>query len=304
MAAVLTVGCGKKDGNAVWWQGEHERIELSQQLALKQFRFEQLGSNDLPELERLRRTNQTLDQTLKSLKLRHLASKEEYESWQGQLAGFREATLRDQRNRAIGQKFAELFTLSGRTYREVTIASIDDAGVGIRHADGSARLRYQDLDSGQQLFFGLEADLAIAAAERESQAAADYERWIDEQMLVRREQEENAMELARQHDQIAKTNRSMIAARQTVAANVSPLARPAASVGSDYSYTRYRRYRPTYRYYYTPTYYTPYHCVPRSYITRYPSIRPNTGRNMAPTVSPSRKSFVQAFTNTTIPSIP
>lgn len=289
-AAVLTAGCGKSDDNVAWWQGEQERIELSHRLALKEFRFEQLGSKDLPELDRLRRSNQTQAVSLKSLKQRHSALNEEFETLQRQSAGFREAVIRDQRNRAIGRTFTELASLSGRTYKDVTIASIDDAGVAIRHADGSARLRYADLDSDQRLFFGLEADLALAAVERESRDVAAYERWIDGQMAVLQERNAEQAGIAMRNEQKARNNRAMQAARQTVASNVSPLARPATSFGSGSSryYSTYRAYRPTYRYvYYTPAF-------PRSC---YPYGRQSASRYYTPVVIQNRR-----FPNNTIPS--
>lgn len=52
----------------MWWQGEQERIELGHQLALKQFRLQRLGSDDLPELEKLRASNRLVAASLKSLK--------------------------------------------------------------------------------------------------------------------------------------------------------------------------------------------------------------------------------------------
>ncbi|MEO5912724.1 MAG: hypothetical protein ABIS50_00710 [Luteolibacter sp.] len=296
--ALLAAGCEKKDGNIAWWQGEQERIELSHQLALKEFRYEQLGSSDLPELERLRRANQATAASLKSLKQQQVALNGEFEDLQGNLEDFHEATIQNQRNRAIGRSFPELVSLSGRTYRGVTVASIDDAGVAIHHIDGTARLRYQDLDAKQQLFFGLEAEPALAAVERESQNAAAYERWIDDQMVALGEKNDETAKLNQRNAAIAKANRSSVAARQVVAANTRALAKPASSVGSGSSryysgYHSYRSYRPTYyRYvYYTPNYYRP--AFPRSCYG-------STSRYYTPVVIQHRTSFA----NTTIPSVP
>ena len=258
---LVAVGCGRRDGNITWWQGEQQRIELTHQLALKEFRLERLGANDLPELERLRLANKVMATSLKSLKQRHSALGGEIESMQGSFAGFRETVIQDQRNRVIGRSFAELTSVSGRVYREVTVASIDDAGVAIRHADGTARLKYQELDSAQRLLFALEPDLALAAAEKESQDLAIYERWIDGQLDLQRDKVEVAARMEDYKEQISKANRAASLARQTLAANSSPLAKPATSFGSvrsRYSST-YRSERPTfYRYvYYTPNNYSP-----------------------------------------------
>ena len=259
--SLVAVGCAKRDGSIAWWQGEQQRIELTHQLALKEFRLERLGANDLPELEKLRMANQVMTASLKSLKQRHSALGEEIESLQGSFAGFRETVIQNQRSRVIGRSFSQLTSISGRVYHEVTVASIDDAGVAIRHVDGTARLKYQELDSAQRLMFALEPDLALAAAEKESQNLAIYEQWIDGQLDLQRDKIAVAARMEDYQEQISKANRAAAIARQSLAAKSSPLAKPATSFGavrSRYS-SSYRSERPTYyRYvYYAPNNYTP-----------------------------------------------
>lgn len=301
---MLTSGCGKKEDSAQWWRSEQERLELSHQLELKEFRLAKLASGDVAELDRLRRSSKDLAVSRKSLEQRRLALHEETSDMSGRMEDFREATLRDRRNRAIGTTFDEFISQTGRTYRDVTIAAIDDAGVAIRHADGSARLRYEDLDGGQRLYFGLEGDLAVAAVARESESAAAYERWIDDQMAVVREREAlAAAEVARREEQTAQANRIKLAARQSLASNTRPLAQPASSFssGRSSSYSNYRVDRPFYRYvYYYPNYpassYQNYG-NPKSCMT-YKQARVN--RHVVPVETGKPKSFA----NTTVPYIP
>lgn len=302
MAALLAVGCGKNQDQAGWWQGEQQRIELSQQLQLKKYRYEQVDSRDFAQLERLRRSTTEAAASLKSLRQQRAALAGQVESLEGQWAGFREATLRDQRQSAMRKTFDKLTSASGRTFVEVSVVSIDDSGVTIRHADGSARLRFADLDAGQQIFFGLEADLALAAEQQETRDAADYERWVEARMVVIDEKKLKDAESSRREDLETRRLRSQTASQLAANASVRPLARPATNVGNrswSYSsaYSNYRVRRPTYHYVYynTPTY-------------RYqPSSSDNicSGRVTTPYIyTPPVVRRHQSFADTTIPSIP
>jgi mRNA-degrading endonuclease YafQ of YafQ-DinJ toxin-antitoxin module len=303
VAALLAVGCGKNQDQAGWWQGEQQRIELSHQLELKKYRFEQAYSRDFEQLQKLRRSTSATFPLLISLRQQRLALGERIESLEGQWAGFRESTIREQRQHAMSKTFDKFSLVSGRTFAEVSVASIDDSGVTIRHADGSARLRFADLDARQRVYFGLEADLALAAEEQESRDAADYERWVAARMVVIDEKKLKDSENARRDELEIRRLRAESAARLAANSNVRPLARPATNVGDrSWSYTsaysNYRAYRPAYRYVYyynTPSY---NYCQPSPY-TVYPG-RATRPYVYTPPVVPSRKSFA----DTTIPSIP
>lgn len=302
VAAFLAAGCGKNQDQAGWWQGEQQRIELSQQLQLKKFRFEQVDSRDFAQLERLRRSTTEAAASLKSLRGQRAALADQLESLEGQWAGFREATIRDQRQSAMRKTFDKLTSASGRTFVAVSVVSIDDSGVTIRHADGSARLRFADLDAGQRIFFGLEADLALAAEQQETRDAAEYERWVEARMVVIDEKKLKDAESAKREDLEIRRLRSQAAVQLAANASVRPLAQPATSVGNrswSYSsaYSNYRVRRPTYRYVYynnTPA----YSCQPSS-ANIYP------GRVTTPYVYPPPVVHKhQSFADTTIPFIP
>ena len=216
------------------------------------------------------------------------------ENWED----FRAQTIRDRRQVALGQTFEHFELPSGRSFKDASVADINDAGVTIRHANGSARLGYYDLDASQRLFFGLEVDLAIAAKEKEAREAAAYEQWIAERMVAVQEKQELAAAAAKREDEENRRRQSAIAARQVTAAADRPLAQAATSFSNRgySSYRTYRTYRPTYRhvnYSSTPFYYNYYNpCSPRVYN---PRIVTNHG-----IVFPRHRSFA----NTTLPSIP
>jgi len=309
LGALLSVACSKREAETVWWQGEEERIELRQQLTLKEFRLLKLGSDDLPELKELRQANKALAHPLASLRQRKLALESEVESMRHERVDFRIAIIRDQRDRATGTKLDKIESHSGRIYRDVTIASIDDAGVTIRHAHGSARLKYGDLDSGQRTFFGLDADLAAAAAEKEAGDLVAYERWIARRMVVIREKEEEQQKIAR-NEIAAERSRIRLASNTAGASGSRPLAQPATSVGTRYYprysssyYPRRSRYYPVYQGY-TPGY---RNVCSSAGNYNYQYVQQLSARNQPrsrcyqpPVYSPNRTSFA----NTTIPSHP
>ena len=59
---------------------------------------------------------------------------------------YRDEYRRQARSAANGEKLAELTSLSGRTYNDVTISRVTVDGLEIRHAEGISRLRPEDLD--------------------------------------------------------------------------------------------------------------------------------------------------------------
>jgi hypothetical protein len=261
VAVLFSASCQRNENQAEWWQGEQERIELSHQVELMQYRLELRNGSRLGANERLTEMTQAIPSLLKSLQQQHRALSVEVAALEKKWPVFCASTIQSQRERAIGMTFETLCLSSGRKFQGVSVAGITDGGVTIRHIDGSARLRFADLDSEQQLLFGLEADSALAAAEKESQAANAYERAIDTQMAVNQKQEKMVSEITRRAELAAQEKWSLLAVRYVAAARTELFAQAATSLGSrpwGYSsyyprYRAYRSYRPTYRYVYRST---------------------------------------------------
>lgn len=252
---LLSVGCERDQSQAEWWQGERKIIGLSQQLKLKKYRHELVCTHDFESLERLRNTTETATSSLRVLRKQYLTLSHEVVSLEGEWDEFRRTTIQNQRHRTIGKSFEAIHLVSGRKFQEVTVFAIDDAGVTIRHADGSARLRFADLDSGQQVFFGLEKDLAVDAEEKEAEAAAVYERWIDDRMAIIHEQERKDSEIARREELALRQYRSQLAFQNAEIPKTRTLAQAATPFGSrsrEYS-DFYRPYRSRYRYFHYST---------------------------------------------------
>ncbi len=305
LVALLSASCDTKQDQAEWWRGEQERLELSQTLKLKQFRFELSGHEEWVALEPLLLSNQESGKLIKTLQQTRADLEREVHSLQDTLVAFRADFIQSQRRSAIGTSFEEFSSGDGRVFQNARIVDIDDAGVTIRHDDGSARLRYGDLDARQREMFGLEQSSAQAAIAEEARQASAYESWVDGQVAVVREKQALASAAALRSQEAAKRSRELAVSRELVAAANRPLAQPSTSLGNRYStyysgnYSTLRPARNSYRYVYynqSPSYsygYNPYRRVSQSLPRPQPSACP-----------PANMSRSQSFSNTTLPYIP
>ncbi len=249
MLAILTSGCRKNDGQSVWWQGEQNRVELTHDLALKEYRLQHSGYEKMAELEKFRISNKAAELRLRDLRGKQAGLILEVELMSRRFVASRREFVGNQRKAALGKKFNELAVADGRNFRDVAIVSIDDAGVTIRHADGSARLAYADFDEGQRVIFGLEEGSSLAAQEEEERQSLAYERLIDSRMAIIQQKQTNDFAAAKREEQQDRWQRSSTAASQANSGYVRPLAQPAKAFGGGFygHYSGYSR-RPIYYY--------------------------------------------------------
>lgn len=249
--------CGKQQDSAAWWAGEQERVELVTRLELENFRFEGIYSGDIAQLDRFHTTVKAADARAGALRLGRDELRDVVSALQHQLVEFKATALLSQRQRAMQKTFDTLYSASGRKFEKVSISTIDDSGVTIRHLHGSARLGFTDLDPAQQQFFGLEADLAKVALEKEAREAVAYEQWVSQRMEMTRRNEAAVAEASPNNRTASLPKQPGSPAPRVVAANVSPLSQPAKTVGSGYGrsyrYSGFRNDRSTYRYIYSNT---------------------------------------------------
>lgn len=292
LASLFLGACNQENHQAAWWEAEKERIEVSQQLELKKYRLEQSVGSEMENLQKTRAISQKLVAKQQVLESQKALLAAEVGSLEQQWTGFRQGLIQGQRQRAIGTSYDKLVLASGRSFEKVSVSAINDSGVTIRHSDGSARLRFEDLNNEQRRLFGLEEDLAIAAHQKESQGVAAYERWVDTRLASNQAKQKADAENTLQDEITASRARANLLASQTVSANVSPLSRPSSSFSYSSGYRSYRT-RPTY---YSTGYYNNYdYCRPvisRCYPTPVRSVREFMRQN-----SPRQNSFA----NTTTP---
>jgi hypothetical protein len=93
----------------------------------------------------------------------------------------------ERRAEAMGKQLDQFETMSGRVYRDVQITKISDGGISFSHADGAARLRFDDLSPAQRSYFGIKVEDAAAIYAREMKARAAYEREVEQRERERRE---------------------------------------------------------------------------------------------------------------------
>lgn len=253
LIAIVLPACDGNDRNAGYWAIERERIELEQQLKLAEYRMGATNAGDAGELSRIHRNLDGLQKRVRDLQQSRNILEAEIMDMESRNAEYARAAIHNRRMEVIGGKFDSLTLKDGRILEKVTVVSVDDSGVALRHEHGAARLRYADLTSRQQAFFGLEADSALAAEAREQVAASAYEKQLDAELqVVRGKEEQRERDLARRDEQLRIS--SSFLARNSVSNYTRPLAKPATQVGNG-SWSRgwYRSYRPTYRYVYYPS---------------------------------------------------
>ncbi len=177
----------------------------------------------------------------------------EVAAFEGKRIQFRDTLIQEQRQRVIGKTFDMLKLATGREYEKVVVAQIDDAGVTVRHHAGSVRIGFNDMDAGQQAFFGLDPDLAMAANTRERRESAAYDEWISGQLLAIQEAGDSQAGAA--NHSLARNDRkySSRLAREAAISRERPLAQSASYVGGRSSrggrgVTFYQVYRPVYHY--------------------------------------------------------
>lgn len=265
--SLLLVACENNQKQALMSDMEQQKIELTHQVELQKYRFAKSDTGEITELNRVRTQINQGTGVLSEIKLRKSVAQEQVATLQTQFAKLREQTIADRRHAAYGQTYDTLRLASGREFEKVSVISIDDTGVAIRHAVGTARLRYSDLDQSQRVKFGIEADSAIIALEKEAQAASIYDKAISTQIAAIQEKQAIASrlkisaELAENQEKSRFKTFAMNDVSASIIAKPRALAEPAVPVGRRTRHTygsSYDRYRniTSYVHYYNvvPTY--------------------------------------------------
>jgi hypothetical protein len=87
----------------------------------------------------------------------------------------------------VGKKYDRMTTATGQVYERVIVSKVSDAGISITHADGLARLRYEQLTAEQREYFGITKEGAAAVYGEEAKQKAAYEAKVAEQQKATRE---------------------------------------------------------------------------------------------------------------------
>jgi hypothetical protein len=80
--------------------------------------------------------------------------------------------VESRRAEASGKLMQALVTMEGRTYRNAVITRINAGGVSFKHADGAARLRFDELSPEQRASFGIDEETAAEVYRKEAERRA------------------------------------------------------------------------------------------------------------------------------------
>lgn len=203
ITAALFTACGDKGGDSVWWDNQKIIIELEQRLELAHYKLEmttkpeQLGTSELNSLsvEELREGIAAMD-----LQKRELAA--EIADMRDGWVAFQSETLHRRRAAAMSEFSGDFHLPDGRVLRESRITKIEDGGVSVSHETGAARLRIGDFDEVQRAYFGLDAELASIAYEKERYQRIAYERWHEERSAANEEERRKLAEKKRDEEEV------------------------------------------------------------------------------------------------------
>ena len=95
------------------------------------------------------------------------------------------SSAEERRAAAIGAEMESFTGADGRVFKDVRITRINDGGISIRHASGTARLRYGDLTPAQRAIYGMTRDEAIDTYLREEKRKENYEAAVEEKEAER-----------------------------------------------------------------------------------------------------------------------
>lgn len=254
---VTLTGCGDRRDSSVYWDTEREVVELTQKLKLAEYRLGMMPKREAVDPGTVADDARKLDRRLRELRADQASLVDEIQQMEIRNGDLVQNAIRNIRAKAHGRKFGTFSTTDGRTFENVMITGVDDGGIALRHAHGTARLRYSDLSAEQREDFGLEEKSALAAEDRERREAVAYEQRMDDELKAMRDKQERDSAIAKRSED-ARVSRSLMA-RHSTPKTESPLSKPATTFGSGSSYrssygATYRTYRPRYRYVY---YYTP-----------------------------------------------
>jgi hypothetical protein len=236
--ALCLVSCDQEKKQALMSEMEQTKIELTHRVELEKYRFAKIDTGEVAELARLQALTNQNTGVISEIKLRKSTAQALVASLEDRFAKLREVTIAERRRAAHGTTYETLRLVSGRQFEKVSIISIDDAGVAIRHAAGSARLRYSDLDQQQRVLFGIEADSASVALAKETEAAKAYDKQISSEIATI-QQKQAAADSIKASARIAsarETSQPVVVAMNDLVAPAAPkvreLAQPAVAVGS------------------------------------------------------------------------
>jgi hypothetical protein len=135
---------------------------------------------------------------------------------QKSLEDYRQRYRQQVRGEAIGLKYPELKTLSGKIYKQVAISRVDAVGIAFIHTDGSTRADFDDLPADIREYFQYDAKEKERTKTAENLIAGQHAKDVDQAM--------DAAERAQQAEMLKKSFDDKAQAKASALAMVSRIA--------------------------------------------------------------------------------
>lgn len=254
---LLLTACKSGNKDTTLWEMERDAIEITKKIEVLGYRLS-LHEPDHLELASLKSTLEQMKATKKSLLADQIRLNSEVAALEADHEKMTIDVIRSRRSEIVGTRIAELVVADGRTYRDVQITDIGDAGVDFRHEGGSTRLRYNELSQMQRDYFALEGESASDALVTEQKSHMAYERWVSTVTAENREHQKSAEALQEQKLQEQRRRLYQLTIRDSRSRS-SPLSGPATPVGRRTWYRHwYYDYPSSYYYTHSRRAYDPY----------------------------------------------
>ncbi|MDB6078876.1 MAG: hypothetical protein JWO82_2623, partial [Akkermansiaceae bacterium] len=164
--------------DAEWWRLEGDREASAQRLTLLQTRFERATAVQL-EVDSIFASTGNLAQAKRTLESQRAQVAADIAALDDQVQDARHQWAAAKRSATVGRSFTSLTSRAGRTYENVTVTRVTDAGIEFRHQNGSGRFSALEMTPQQMDDFGIESADAIAAHQQERADAHAYNRAVD-----------------------------------------------------------------------------------------------------------------------------
>jgi hypothetical protein len=185
------------------------------------------------------------------------------------------ADVETRRAEELGKRYEQYQSTSGIVYRDVRITKITDAGVSIIHAEGVARLGFEELSPEQRTDFGITKEGATQFDAKEMDITAAYKAKVEEQQKAKRQNDAKYIAALLEAERLAaekalrEKNERVATIESTGEIPVFPTI--TGSDGGFYQTRRHSRYRSTYQHGGGYPYPVSYGYYPRYYHNYYPA---------------------------------
>lgn len=222
--------CEKPDPrtDSAWWTLEAERIAVENQVKLGRLRLaqweEQSSTYDaiMDRHEEAGLRHSELKAQLAMLEESVPAMASANEAW-------REERLSSIRKQREGEILESISSLSGRTFHDIEVTSVSEAGVEFKHPTGRARLTAGDLSIPQLHYFGIDPHRSREVVSAEHHRARLYAEEVERTLqVVRAEKEKDRLEAQSEREirtlqaQLARSKRELSRAEDRSALAASP----------------------------------------------------------------------------------